>query len=108
MSSYELPGAMDRRGILPDPKGLTRLDQHQVRTRRYLAPLGPSWPMLAIAFLAAATAEERAHTEHRAGTIPITLNENRRAFDALDHPRAADNSTARRTLVRMAQTTPNL
>jgi SRSO17 transposase len=63
-------------------KGLTGLDQHQVR--RWV-----SWhrwttlAMLAHAFLAVATAIERDHTPAPAGTIQLTVNEFRRLFDAL-------------------------
>jgi SRSO17 transposase len=63
-------------------KGLTGLDQHQVRR-------WTSWhrwttlAMLAHAFLAVTTAEERDHTPTPAGLIPLTVNEFRRLFDAL-------------------------
>ena len=62
-------------------KGLTGLDQHQVR--RWI-----SWhrwttlAMLAHAFLAVATAIERDHTPTPAGLIELTVNEFRRLFDA--------------------------
>jgi len=63
-------------------KGLTGLDQHQVRRWR-------SWQrwttlaMLAHAFLAVATAIERDTTPTPAGLITLTINEFRRLFDAL-------------------------
>lgn len=63
-------------------KGLTGLDQHQVR--RWV-----SWQrwttlaMLAHAFLAVATAIERDATPTPAGLIQLTVNEFRRLFDAL-------------------------
>jgi hypothetical protein len=63
-------------------KGLTGLDQHQVRH-------WTSWhrwttlAMLAHAFLAVATAIERDHAPAPAGLIELTVNEFRRLFDAL-------------------------
>jgi len=63
-------------------KGLTGLDQHQVRRWR-------SWhrwttlAMLAHAFLAVATATERDNTPTPTGLITLTVNEFRRLFDAL-------------------------
>ena len=63
-------------------KGLTGLDQHQVRRWR-------SWhrwtvlAMLAHAFLAVATAIERDHAPTPIGLITLTVNEFRRLFDAL-------------------------
>jgi SRSO17 transposase len=63
-------------------KGLTGLDQHQVRR-------WTSWhrwttlAMLAHAFLAVSTAIERDHTPAPAGLIELTVNEFRRLFDAL-------------------------
>jgi SRSO17 transposase len=63
-------------------KGLTGLDQHQVRRWR-------SWhrwttlAMLAHAFLAVATAAEREAQPTTAGLITLTVNEFRRLFDAL-------------------------
>ena len=63
-------------------KGQAGLDQHQVRT-------WTSWhrwvtlAMLAMAFLAVVTADERDRTPAPAGMIPFTLNEIRRLFDAL-------------------------
>jgi len=63
-------------------KGLTGLDQHQVRR-------WTSWhrwttlAMLAHAFLAVATAIERDHQPTPAGLIALTVNEFRRLFDAL-------------------------
>jgi SRSO17 transposase len=63
-------------------KGLTGLDQHQVRR-------WTSWhrwttlAMLAHAFLAVATAIERDHTPAPEGLIEITVNEFRRLFNAL-------------------------
>jgi hypothetical protein len=63
-------------------KGLTGLDQHQVRQWR-------SWhrwvtlAMLAHAFLTVMTAAERAAKPAPQGLIPITVNELRRLFDAL-------------------------
>jgi SRSO17 transposase len=63
-------------------KGLTGLDQHQVRR-------WGSWhrwttlAMLAHAFLAVATAIERDTTATPAGLIALTVNEFRRLFDAL-------------------------
>ena len=63
-------------------KGLTGLDQHQVRR-------WTSWhrwttlAMLAHAFLAVATATERDTRPAPAGLIPLTVNEFRRLFDAL-------------------------
>jgi SRSO17 transposase len=62
-------------------KGLTGLDQHQVRR-------WDSWhrwttlAMLAHAFLAVATAAERQHAPAPAGLIELTVNEFRRLFDA--------------------------
>jgi SRSO17 transposase len=63
-------------------KGLTGLDQHQVRRWK-------SWhrwttlAMLAHAFLAVATAIEREHTPTPMGQIALTVNEFRRLFDAI-------------------------
>jgi SRSO17 transposase len=63
-------------------KGLTGLDQHQVRR-------WTSWhrwttlAMLAHAFLAVTTAVERALSPPPAGLIELTVNEFRRLFDAL-------------------------
>ena len=63
-------------------KGLTGLDQHQVRRWK-------SWhrwvtlAMLAHAFLTVMTAAERAAKPAPVGLIPITVNELRRLFDAL-------------------------
>jgi SRSO17 transposase len=63
-------------------KGLTGLDQHQVRR-------WTSWhrwttlAMLAHAFLAVATAIEREHAPAPGGLIELTVNEFRRLFDAL-------------------------
>ena len=63
-------------------KGLTGLDQHQVRR-------WTSWhrwttlAMLAHAFLAVATAVERALSPPPAGLIELTVNEFRRLFDAI-------------------------
>ena len=63
-------------------KGLTGLDQHQVRR-------WTSWhrwttlAMFAHAFLAVATAIERDHTPTPAGLIELTVNEFRRLFDAV-------------------------
>jgi len=63
-------------------KGLTGLDQHQVRRWN-------SWhrwttlAMLAHAFLAVATAAERAAQPTPTGLIALTVNEFRRLFDAL-------------------------
>ena len=63
-------------------KGLTGLDQHQVRR-------WTSWhrwttlAMLAHAFLAVATAAERDTQPTPTGLIPMTVNEFRRLFDAL-------------------------
>jgi SRSO17 transposase len=63
-------------------KGLTSLDQHQVRR-------WTSWhrwttlAMLAHAFLAVATAVERGATPAPAGLIELSVNEFRRLFDAL-------------------------
>lgn len=63
-------------------KGLTGLDQHQVRR-------WTSWhrwttlAMLAHAFLAVATAAQRDRTPAPAGLIELTVNEFRRLFDAL-------------------------
>jgi SRSO17 transposase len=63
-------------------KGLTGLDQHQVRR-------WTSWhrwttlAMLAHAFLAVATATERDHVPAITGLISLTVNEFRRLFDAL-------------------------
>jgi SRSO17 transposase len=63
-------------------KGLTGLDQHQVRR-------WTSWhrwttlAMLAHAFLAVATAAERGHAPAPAGLIELTVNEFRRLCDAL-------------------------
>jgi SRSO17 transposase len=63
-------------------KGLTGLDQHQVRR-------WTSWhrwttlAMLAHAFLAVATATERDHAPAPDGLIELTVNEFRRLFDAL-------------------------
>jgi hypothetical protein len=63
-------------------KGLTGLDQHQVRRWRSWQ----RWTTLALfghAFLAVATAIERDHTLAPAGLIEQTVNEFRRLFDAL-------------------------
>jgi hypothetical protein len=63
-------------------KGLTGLDQHQVRR-------WTSWhrwstlAMLAHAFLVVATADQRDHTPTPAGLIALTVNEFRHLFDAL-------------------------
>ena len=63
-------------------KGLTGLDQHQVRR-------WTSWhrwstlAMLAHAFLVVATADERNHAPAPAGLIALTVNEFRHLFDAL-------------------------
>ena len=63
-------------------KELTGLDQHQVRRWR-------SWhrwttlAMLAHAFLAVTTADEREHSPASPGLIELTVNEFRRLFDAL-------------------------
>jgi hypothetical protein len=63
-------------------KGLTGLDQHQVRR-------WTSWhrwttlAMLAYAFLVVATADERDHAPAPTGLIALTVNEFRRLFDAL-------------------------
>ncbi len=63
-------------------KGLTGLDQHQVRRWR-------SWQrwttlvMLAHAFLAVATADQRDHAPTPAGLIDVTVNELRRLIDAV-------------------------
>ena len=63
-------------------KGLTGLDQHQVRR-------WTSWhrwttlAMLAHAFLAVACATERDTAPTPAGLIALTVNESRRLFDAL-------------------------
>jgi len=63
-------------------KGLTGLDQHQVRRWR-------SWhrwttlAMLAHAFLAVTTTAQRDQTPTPTGLIPLTVNELRRLFDAL-------------------------
>ena len=63
-------------------KGLTGLDQHQVRR-------WTSWhrwvtlAMLAHAFLAVVTATERSTVPAPDGLIPITVNEQRRLIDAL-------------------------
>jgi SRSO17 transposase len=63
-------------------KGLTGLDQHQVRRWK-------SWyrwttlAMLAHAFLAVTTADERDQTPTPAGLIPLTVNEFRRLFDTV-------------------------
>src|SRR6476659_5555682 len=64
------------------PKGLTGLDQHQVRR-------WTSWhrwttlAMLAHAFLAVATATQRDTHPNPEGLISLTVNEFRRLFDAL-------------------------
>jgi SRSO17 transposase len=74
-------------------KGLTGLDQHQVR--RWTS--WHRWTTLAIlahAFLAVTTATEREHKPTPAGLIPLTVNEFRRLFDAL-------LLTARRTVTRL-------
>jgi hypothetical protein len=63
-------------------KGLTGLDQHQVR--RWVS--WHRWTTLALfahAFLAVATAAERTHAPAPAGLIELTLAEFRRLFDAL-------------------------
>ncbi len=63
-------------------KGMAGLDQHQVRRWR-------SWhrwttlAMLAHAFLAVTTADEREHTPTPRGLVPLSVNEFRRLFDAL-------------------------
>jgi SRSO17 transposase len=63
-------------------KGLTGLDQHQVR-RWTPWHRWTTLAMLAHAFLAVATAIERDHTPAPAGLIELTVNEFRRLFDAL-------------------------
>ena len=74
-------------------KGQAGLDQHQVRT-------WTSWhrwvtlAMLAMAFLAVVTADERDHTPAPAGMIPFTLNEIRRLFDALTTAPRQQQSTS--------------
>jgi SRSO17 transposase len=63
-------------------KGLTGLDQHQVR--RWVS--WHRWTTLALfahAFLAVATAAERAHAPAPAGLIELTVAEFRRLFDAV-------------------------
>jgi SRSO17 transposase len=63
-------------------KGLTGLDQHQVR--RWTS--WHRWSVLAMfahAFLAVATMIERAHTPAPDGMIELTVNEFRKLFDAL-------------------------
>ena len=85
-------------------KGLTGLDQHQVRR-------WTSWhrwttlAMLAHAFLAVATATERDAQPTPAGLITLTVNEFRRLFDAL---LLATNHTLDQPagLVTLAPTTP--
>ena len=63
-------------------KGLTGLEQHQVRC-------WASWhrwatlAMLAHAFFAVTTADERDHSPTPIGLIALTINEFRRLFDAL-------------------------
>ncbi len=86
-------------------KGLTGLDQHQVRR-------WTSWhrwvtlAMLAHAFLTVITAAERAATPAPDGLIPITVNELRRLFDALLlRPNRSLGTTA--ALVHLATTTPS-
>ena len=86
-------------------KGLTGLDQHQVRR-------WTSWhrwvtlAMLAHAFLTVITAEERAARPAPDGLIPITVNELRRLFDAL---LLRPNHTPQRlqSMVTLAPTTPS-
>jgi hypothetical protein len=69
------------RGVLTS-KGLTGLDEHQVRR-------STSWhrwvtlAMLAHAFVTVITAAERDATPTPDGLIPITVNEQRRLIDAL-------------------------
>ena len=85
-------------------KGLTGLDQHQVRR-------WTSWhrwttlAMLAHAFLAVATATERDTRPTPTGLIALTVNEFRRLFDAL---LLATNHTIDQPagLVTLAPTTP--
>jgi hypothetical protein len=63
-------------------KGLTGLDQHQVR--RWVS--WHRWTTLALfahAFLAVATAAERAHAPAPVGLIELTVAGYRRLFDAL-------------------------
>jgi len=63
-------------------KGLTGLDQHQVR--RWISWHRRSTPaMLAHAFLVVATADQRDHTPAPAGLIALTVNEFSHLFDAL-------------------------
>ena len=63
-------------------KGLTGLDQHQVRRWRSRYRW-TTLAMLAHAFLAVATAIERDTAPTPAGLIALTVNEFRRLFDAL-------------------------
>ena len=63
-------------------KGLTGLDQHQVR--RWVS--WQRWTVLAMfahAFLVVATLADRVHTPAPANMIELTVNEFRRLFDAL-------------------------
>ena len=86
-------------------KGLTGLDQHQVRR-------WTSWhrwvtlAMLAHAFLTVITATERAATPTPDGLIPITVNELRRLFDAL-LLRPNHSPAQPPPLVHLAPTTPS-
>jgi len=63
-------------------KGLTGLDQHQVRRWTSWHRL-TTLAMLAHAFLAFTTADERDHTSTPTGLIELTMNEFRRLLDAL-------------------------
>jgi SRSO17 transposase len=73
-------------------KGQAGLDEHQVRTwtswRRWVI-----LSMLAMAFLAVTTANERDHTPTTDNLIPFTLNEIRRLFDKLTLVRSASEDT---------------
>jgi hypothetical protein len=73
-------------------KGQTGLDEHQVRTwtswRRWVI-----LSMLAMAFLAVTSANQRDHTPTSRNVIPFTLNEIRRLFDKLILARTATKDT---------------
>jgi SRSO17 transposase len=85
-------------------KGLTGLDQHQVRR-------WPSWQrwttlaMLALAFLTITTAAEHARSQPPHGQIPLTRNELAPAAHRPGHP-ASTEPPAPAALVRLATTPP--
>jgi hypothetical protein len=86
-------------------KGLTGLDQHQVRR-------WTSWhrwttlAMLAHAFLAVATAIERDHAPAPTGLIAMTVNEFRRLFDPYNSPPARPSTACSPGLTGAADIKP--